>query len=175
MNRRILIASLAGASLMTAVPAFAQTAPTADDRAAVQHWLDECAAAWATSDAERMYATATDDLEWINIVGMHWRGKAQVIAVHHVYLTTMFRGVPMSLKSIESLRTVGPDVVVAVVRWSVGQFNPPDGSTIPAADDRMTLVFRRTPEGLRLAHGANVQINPVAEQFDPSRGPPPGA
>lgn len=175
MNRRAMMTSLAGASLMTAAPAFGQTGPTADDRAAVQHWLDECAAAWATSDAERMYRTALDDLEWVNIVGMHWRGKSEVVAVHHLYLTTMFRGVPMSLKSIESLRTVGPDVVLAVVRWSVGQFSPPDGSIVPAADDRMTLVFRRTPEGLRLAHGANVQIDAVAAQFDPSKGPPPGA
>lgn len=172
MNRRSLMTLLAGASLMTAVPALGHTQVADADRAAVQAWLDECAAAWATSDAERMFRTASDDVEWVNIVGMHWRGKAQVVGVHDLYLTTMFKGVPMALKSIESIRAVGPDVVIAVVRWSVGQFSPPDGSIVPAADDRMSLVFHRAPSGLRLVHGANVQIDPVAEQFDPSKGPP---
>ncbi|MGV9010521.1 SgcJ/EcaC family oxidoreductase [Brevundimonas sp.] len=157
---------------MTAVPALSHTQVAESDRAAVQVWLDECAAAWVTQDAERMFRMATDDVEWVNIVGMHWRGQAQVVAVHDLYLNTMFKGVPMSLKSIESIRSVGSDVVIAVVRWSIGQFSPPDGSTVPAADDRMTLVFRRTPAGLQLVHGANVQINAVAEQFDPSNGPP---
>lgn len=174
MNRRTLMTILAGAPVMTAVPAFSQTPPTTNDRAAVQAWLDECAAAWADSDAERMYRTATDDLEWINIVGMHWRGKAEVVRAHEVYLTTMFRGVPLTLREIESLRSVGSDAVLAVVRWSVGQFTTPTGHIVPAADDRMTLVFQRTADGLRLAHGANIQIDPVAAASDPIRGRPPG-
>lgn len=173
MNRRSVMTILSGASLMSAVPALGQTPPSTDDRAAVLAWLDNCQAAWAASDAERMFATATDDLEWINIVGMHFRGRAEVTGVYRLHLTTMLRGVPLTLRGIESLRTIGPDVVVAVVRWSVGQFSPPDGSVIPAADDRMTLVFRRTPEGLRLAHGANIRIDPVAANFDPSSGPRP--
>lgn len=45
----------------------------------------------------------------------------------------------------------------------VGQFSPPDGSVVLASDDRMTLVFRRSPAGLQLVHGANVQINAIAE------------
>lgn len=174
MHRRTLMTILAGTPLMTAIPAMAQTTLTDGDRAAVQAWLDECTAAWAASDAERMYQAATDDVEWINIVGMHWRGKAEVVAAHEVYLTTMFRGVPLTLRAIESLRPVGADAVLAVVRWSVGQFTTPMGQIVPAADDRMTLVFQRTSDGLRLAHGANIQIDPLAAASDPIRGRPPG-
>lgn len=173
MNRRSLLTILGATSVMTAAPAFGHTEVVEDDQAAVRAWLDNCAASWATADAERMFDKAVDDVEWVNIVGMHWRGKAQVVAVHDLYLNTMFRGVPLSLESIESVRAVGPDVVIAVVRWSVGQFSPPDGSIVPAADDRMTLVFRRTQRGLSLVHGANVQIDAVAERFDPSNGRPP--
>lgn len=174
MNRRSLMTILAGAPLMTAVPVLGQTPPTADDRAAVQAWLDNCVASWAAGDGARMYRAATDDVEWINIVGMHWRGKPAVVAAHEVYLNTMFRGVPLTLREIESVRPVGPDVILAVVRWSVGQFSAPDGSVVPAAEDRMSLVFRRTADGLMLAHGANVQIDPVAASFDPMKGPTPG-
>ena len=175
MNRRTILAFVGAASSMTTLPAASQsqTASAATDQNAVQAWLENCAASWATGDAERMFRMATDDVEWVNIVGMHWRSKQQVVAVHDLYLNTMFKGVPMALKSIESVRSVGPDVVIAVVRWSIGSFSPPDGSVVPAADDRMTLVFRRTGDGLQLVHGANVQIDAVAENFDPSRMPPP--
>ena len=173
MNRRTLMTFVAGASLMNAAPTLGQT-PSIDDRAQVQAWLENCEASWATGDAERMFRMATEDVEWVNIVGMHWQGRAEVIATHAGYFATMFKGVPLTLRGIESLRRVGSDAVVAVVRWSIGQFSPPDGSIVPAADDRMTLVFQRMPEGLMLAHGANIQIDPVAAAFDPGKGPPAG-
>lgn len=168
MNRRHAITLIAGATLMPATTALSRDVP-AEDLAAVRGWIDECVAAWAAGDAERMYRTAADDVEWINIVGMHWRGKADVVEAHRIFLTTMFRGVPMEMREIETVRALGADAVVAVVRWSVGQFTTPAGHVVPPSEDRMTLVFRRTPQGLVLAHGANIQINQAAEASNPVR------
>lgn len=170
MIRRSLIALLAGAALMTASTAQAQT--TAQDAAAVQALLDEYAAAWAAADAERLMRLFTDDAEWVNVVGMHWRGKAENQLGHHVFLTTIFRGRPLTLLGVDSVRPVGDEVVVAVARWATGGFTAPDGAPVPASDNRMSLVLRRAPEGLRIAHGANVVIDPVAARNDPAKGPP---
>jgi len=175
MNRRTVMTSLTAAALLASLPETAGAHQAAGDEALVSAWLENCVSSWAAGDADRMFAMATDDVEWVNIVGMHWKGKAEVLAIHRLYLNTMFKGVPLTLKSIESIRSVGPDVVIAVARWSVGQFNPPDGSTVPASDDRMTLVFRRTANGLSLAHGANVQINQAALDAQQAAGPPPSA
>jgi uncharacterized protein (TIGR02246 family) len=168
MNRRTTLSLIAGATLMPASSAIGRDL-TAEDRALVTAWAEECEAAWAASDAERMYRTAADELEWINIVGMHWRGKAAVVEAHRIFLTTMFRGVPNTFQGIETLRPLGRDAVIAVVRWSVGEFTTPAGHVVPAADDRMTLVFRRTPQGLVLVHGANIAIDAVAEASNPVR------
>jgi uncharacterized protein (TIGR02246 family) len=168
MNRRHTLSLFAGAALMPATPALSRDV-SPDDAAAVVAWAQECQAAWAAADAERMYRTAADDLEWINIVGMHWRGKAAVIEAHRIFLTTMFRGVPNTFRGIETIRPLGHDALIAVVRWSVGQFNTPIGTVVPAADDRMTLVFRRTSGGLSLVHGANIQIDAMAEASNPVR------
>ena len=46
-------------------------------------------------------------------------------------------------------------------------FTTPGGDALPASEDRMTLVLVRTPDGLRIAQGANVQIDPFAARFDP--------
>lgn len=168
MNRRQTLSVLSGAALMSATPARASDV-SAEDRAAVIAWAETCQAAWAEADAERMYRTAADDLEWINIVGMHWRGKAAVVEAHRIFLTTMFRGVANTFQGIETLRPLGRNAVIAVVRWSVGEFTTPTGHVVPAADDRMTLVFRRSPQGLVLVHGANIQIDAVAEASNPVR------
>ena len=116
----------------------------------------------------RMYRLATDDIEWVNIMGMYWRGKAQVQAAHHAILTTRYKGVGETLEEIESVRPVGADAVLAVVRKRIDAFTAPDGAAIPSTQNRLTLVFRRTPDGLRLAHGANVEVNPRAARSNPA-------
>ena len=171
MNRRQAVSLIAGATLLPATTAVSHNVP-AGDLAAVQAWIDNCLASWAAGDAEQMFATAADDVEWVNIVGVHWRGKREVIAGHAFELSTMFRGVPLTLRSIEGVRAIGSDVVIAVVRWSVGKFTAPDSTVVPAADDRMTLTFRRNDQSLVAVHITNVQINPAAEEFNRSMQPP---
>lgn len=162
--------------MMPAVSARAMTVPSAhpDDAAAVRALLDQHAAGWTAGDVEAMFAMATDDVHWINIVGMHWQGKAEVVQAYRVFLATMLKGVSLTLEGVESITPVGDEVLVVVSRWLVGAFSPPDGSRIPAASDRLTMVLKRTPGGLKLAHGANVQIDAAAAPFDPVRNPPPG-
>ncbi|WP_372706816.1 SgcJ/EcaC family oxidoreductase [Brevundimonas sp.] len=177
MHRRSALYTLSGLAVMSAVPVQATTVQSArpDDAAAVRALLDQHAAGWAVGDVDAMFAMATDDVHWINIVGMHWQGKAEVIQAYRFFLATMLKGVPLTLEAVESVTPVGDDVLVVVSRWLVGAFSPPDGSRIPAASDRLTMVLRRTPEGLKLAHGANVQIDAAAAPFDPVRNPPPGS
>ncbi|MCB6599140.1 SgcJ/EcaC family oxidoreductase, partial [Erysipelatoclostridium ramosum] len=80
----------------------------------VRRIVDELGASWNAGDAERMYRFATDDIEWVNIMGMYWRGKAQVQAAHHAVLTTRYKGVGETLEEIESLRAIGDGAVLAV-------------------------------------------------------------
>jgi uncharacterized protein (TIGR02246 family) len=168
MYRRTLGAALAALALLGAAPAFSQSAP--GDAAQVQVYLDAYQAGWAAGDAEAMYRLASDDVEWVNVVGMHWRGKAEVIEAHRVYMTTIFRGVTMSLVKVESVRALGDGAVVAVALWSVGAYTTPGGHVAPASQDRMTLVFRRTDAGLRLAHAANIEVVAAAAASNPING-----
>jgi uncharacterized protein (TIGR02246 family) len=168
MDRRALLAGATGASLAGATAAWSEPQAHADEAAEVRHIVDEIVASWNTADAERMYRLATDDIEWVNIMGMYWRGKAQVQAAHHAILTTRYKGVGEALEEIESVRPVGADAVLAVVRKRIDAFTAPDGAAIPSTQNRLTLVFRRTPDGLRLAHGANVEVNPRAARSNPA-------
>ena len=48
-------------------------------------------AAWNASDMNAMWQLATDDVHWVNVVGMHWRGKAEVQKAHQVFFDQLFK------------------------------------------------------------------------------------
>ena len=60
------------------------TAPVfrADDESAVRALVDEFATSWNRHDMTAMHELDTDDVEWINVVGHHWRGKATMYKGH---------------------------------------------------------------------------------------------
>jgi len=169
MDRRSFVVV---ATLGSLVGSTVEAAASTGDAQAVASLLAEYQAAWNAGDAARMFRLATNDIHWVNIVGMHWQGRAQVELAHQVYLEVMFKGVPLMLEEVESVVPVGTGALSVVARWDMGAFTTPDGKAVPSSKDRMSLLLLRTSDGLKIAHGANVQIDPVAQQFDPVKGPP---
>ena len=53
--------------------------------AKVKAVLDRWKQLWNVSDMSAMWQLATDDIHWVIVVGMHWRGKAEVQKAHQVY------------------------------------------------------------------------------------------
>lgn len=133
----------------------------------VEELIDRYAAAWNASDMNAMAALYTEDVHWVNIVGMHWQGKRQVDQAHRVYFEIMFKGVPLALQEIESVSPLSGGGAVAVVRWTVGAFTTPIGQAVPPSRDRMSLVLVPDGDRLLIAHGANVQIDEMAQRSDP--------
>jgi uncharacterized protein (TIGR02246 family) len=124
------------------------------------------AEAWNGHDMAALACTLADDADWINIVGMHWRGKAAVVKAHDVYHRTFFRNTALDFTDID-LRPIAPDAVVAVVTIKVGDFTPPDGRPRIGTQDRLSLVIAKRSGGWRIVHGHNTVIEPGAQRFDP--------
>jgi uncharacterized protein (TIGR02246 family) len=165
MHRRQVLFSVAGGVALTA--GGASQAAANDLAAQVRDLADRYAAAWNAADMDAMTALYADDVHWVNIVGMHWQGKRDVDHAHRVYFDIMFKGVPMTLQEIESVVPLPGGGAVAVIRWAVGAFTTPVGQPVPPSRDRMSLVL--TPDGdrLRIAHGANVQVDEMAQRSNP--------
>jgi uncharacterized protein (TIGR02246 family) len=123
--------------------------------------------AWNASNMDAMTALYTDDVHWVNIVGMHWRGKAEVDKAHRIFFDIMFKGVPLVLEEIESIAELPDGGAIAVVRWAVGAFTTPVGERVPPSRDRMTLVLVREGGKLLIKHGANIQIDELAQKSNP--------
>ncbi len=53
-----------------------------DDEAAVRAVVSEFAKMWNRHDMKAMHELNTEDVEWINVAGNHWRGNAAVYKGH---------------------------------------------------------------------------------------------
>src|SRR5260370_28565833 len=116
--------------------------------------LDAWEAAWNASDMTAMWQLATDDVHWVNVVGMHWRGKAEVQKAHQVYFDLLFKDRSCKLDEIESIESLPGGAFVAVVRWSMGGYRRPTGVMRPPGKDRMSLLLEPRVEGLSIENVA---------------------
>jgi uncharacterized protein (TIGR02246 family) len=134
MTRRKLGIATAVIAVSSSIRGTTAMASVNDDtRGKVQAVVSGWEAAWNAANMDAMWRLATEDVHWVNVVGMHWRGKAEVQKAHQVYFDMMFKDRTAKLDEIESIETLPGGAVVAVVRWSFGGFRQPDGVMRPPA------------------------------------------
>jgi uncharacterized protein (TIGR02246 family) len=130
-------------------------------------------AGWNAHDMDALAALFADDVEWINIVGMWWRGRGDVRDAHIGIHATVFKDVGMRVEDCV-VRFVGNDLAISVVTLTMGGFTPPDGKYRPPGQDRLTLMMHRREGSWRIVHGHNTPIDVAAQRFDPLHLDPGG-
>jgi uncharacterized protein (TIGR02246 family) len=138
------------------------------DEDAVRDVAQRYCDAWNRHDMKALAQLFDADAQWINIVGMHWPGKAAVVAAHEAYHRTFFRMTEIEMTDAR-ITEIAPGVAAAVVLLKVGPFTPPDGITRPESQDRLSLILAKRSERWLIAHGHNTVIDPGAQRFDPVR------
>jgi uncharacterized protein (TIGR02246 family) len=182
MNRTVLV-MLAVAALSGCTPRDSATTTTppafsADDESAVRTLVNEFANTWNRHDMKAMHERDTDDVEWINVVGHHWRGKATVYKGHVAIHKGMSAKTTMSVESA-TIRSIAPDVAVAVATMHFGSSPDPRFSWMGAAKTRGSFTMVKRDGIWKIAHFQNTVIDPKAEnddlpKWDAAGFPPPG-
>ena len=145
--------------------ALAQTAAANDDpaiRAAVLSFE----AGWNTHDMNAMFQSFASDIEFVNIVGMHWRGLPDVKRAHQMMHDTYFKTVPNHIEDMQ-VRQFSADAALAVVRWKKGAFTPPDGITRTESRDLMSMFMVKRDDRWLVSAVQNTSIDEVAARFNP--------
>ena len=145
----------------------------ADDDAAVRRLVDGFAKTWNQHDMNAMHELDTDDVEWINVVGHYWRGKATVHLGHAAVHKGMAAGTNMSVESV-TIRSIASDVAVAVATMHFD--GPGPGYEWLGGDEDQRFVHRGQARWcLEDSHFQNTVIDPKAENDDaPKWGDRPG-
>jgi uncharacterized protein (TIGR02246 family) len=149
--------------LLFASPAFAQNAQDAAIRAAVRTFET----GWNNHDMSAMFQEFTPDAEFVNIVGMYWRGLPEVKRAHQVMHDAWFRNVPNHIEDLQ-VRVVAADAAIAVVRWKKGGFTSPDGIVHPESRDLMSMFLVKRDGRWLIAGAHNTPIDEMAAKFDPA-------
>jgi uncharacterized protein (TIGR02246 family) len=148
---------------------FSQTPIAAKDAVEIHATLDGIQAAWNRHDMKAFVSYMTDDVEWVNIVGMCWRGKAQVFLAHDRMHKTTFKDRQWHDAETTELRQVAPGVVIVTQAVPMDGFPMPDGSPALPNRNMLTLVLVHQDGRWLVAEGHNTVIDPQAAAHDPGK------
>ena len=120
-----------------------------------------------------MHELDTDDVEWINVVGHHWRGKTTVYKGHTAIHKGMEAGTSMSVESATA-RSIAPTVAVAVATMHFGASPDPRSSGAVTTKTRGSFTMVKRNGIWKIAHFQNTVIDPKAENQDATKWEGPG-
>ena len=177
MNRTVLatLAVIALSGCTTRDSAMTNTPPalSADDESALRALVNGFANAWNQHDMNAMRELDTEDVEWINVVGHHWRGKVNVYKGHTAIHNGMSAGTSMSVESA-TIRSIAPNVAIAVATMHFGASPDPRYAWAVGAKTRGSFTMVKRNGIWKIAHFQNTVIDPKAENQDATKWEGPG-
>jgi uncharacterized protein (TIGR02246 family) len=97
------------------------------------------AEAWNRHDMAAFAELFAHDAEFVNVVGMWWRGKSEIRAAHEFTHATMFKASRLKMLEV-SVRLPAPELALARSRWLLEGHVAPDGSALPARKGILALL-----------------------------------
>ena len=137
-----------------------------DDESAVRALVSGFANTWNRHDMKAMHELDTEDVEWINVTGNYWRGKAAVYKGHDTIHRTIFAKTSMTVEET-AIRPIAPNVAVAVATMTFGPVITPTGQRVPEIKTRGSFTTVKSEGIWRIAHFQNTIVDPEAEKNDP--------
>lgn len=136
------------------------------DEVAVDKQVDALIASWNNHNYDDIADYATEDCDWVNVVGMWWKNRREIQYAHQVFHEGMFKNVPLTKTSVH-FRAVTKDVMVVHLLQRVGAYTSPSGTFYPEADNLKLLVFVKKSEKWLLTAVENVVVVEQAQRSNP--------
>ena len=131
-------------------------APGESDAEPLRAVAREMAESWNAHDMRRFAALFTNDADFVNVAGTHWKGREQIEAEHARLHAGQFRE---SVLGVDEVAVQFPtrDMALVHVLWNIrGDRNADDTARQPRGGV-FSWVVLRTPQGWRIrsAHNTN--------------------
>jgi uncharacterized protein (TIGR02246 family) len=107
-----------------------------------------------------------EDADWINIKGMHWNGKTDLVKAHEILFKLIYPNGGYTYTNV-TVRAVAPTVAVVVVLEFSPEGTSPDGAKLPAGQDELSFVVLKQNDKWKITHGHNTVIDLKAQKHDP--------
>lgn len=94
------------------------------DQSAIINVVQKWSNAWNHGAGTGIGDLYSENADFVNIFGLHFRGRAEIEARHVKILQTFLQGSTFSVTDTQ-LREVHPDLVIGVICWKVDGFHIP--------------------------------------------------
>jgi uncharacterized protein (TIGR02246 family) len=143
------------------------------DETAVRTLVMGFPAAWNRHDIERLGGLFMEDADLINVVGMHWRGRNNIVTALRAFHRAMFAKEQIHFGDV-TIRLITPDVAVVVaVQTSSGEIAWRDGrkQTVDPLNSQLdTFVVVKRAGAWKIAHNENTIVDQKAQPDNPVNG-----
>ena len=121
--------------------------PLTDAKSKIEAVLAAIPETWNRHDMAAYASHFTEDADFVNILGMHWRGRVAIEAQHVDIHKTVFRN--SQLRTLgHTIRFLTPEVAIAHLNWQMtGHETGPVKGWQPAAVRTGVLTAVLIPEG----------------------------
>ena len=113
MKHPILLALLHLAMTGIFVPVSGQ--PAADEQA-IRDVVTRFVVAWNTHDMNVLGSITTDDVDFVNVAGLHWKGRDQVVKEHAERHKVRFKNSVMVSRAV-GVQFLRPDMALVHIDW----------------------------------------------------------
>lgn len=147
------LALAAAAGLAAAAPGTAAR----DDPAAVARAFE---AAWNRHDARAIAALFSERADFVNVIGLHWRGRAEIERAHAEIHATRMKDSRLTVDAAVA-RALRPDVALVHATWTLAGDTGLTGEPMPPRHGVLSFVLVRE-RGRWVAESAqNTDVVPV--------------
>lgn len=109
---------------------------------------------WNSADSLAWAELFADDADFINIMGGHFIGKAEIERGHRIIFDTIYKGSTNKF-TVQKIRFAGPDVAIVFLLAELQIVTP---GMPPMLQARPTLVAQRSGEGWKIVAFQNTLV-----------------
>ena len=117
--------------------------------------------AWNRHDMDDFAELFCEDANFVNVVGMWWKNRAEIEAAHRATHKTMFRDSRLE-GAAASVVELSPGLASVHYRWTLTGASAPDGSPAGTREGILLLVLKKEQSGWRIKVAQNTDIVPGA-------------
>ena len=89
---------------------------SAADEQSIRDVADRFKVAWNTHDMNVLGAITTDDVDFVNVAGLHWKGREQVVREHAERHKVRFRNSVWTNNAV-GVQFLRPDMALVHIEW----------------------------------------------------------
>src|SRR5690349_16290355 len=82
----------------------------------IEAQIDAFLTSWNRHDFSDMKNYIAEDCDFVNAVGMHWKGREAVQYAHHTLHQSILKNTPMEKRSV-TIRFLKPEVAIVHLLW----------------------------------------------------------